>query len=142
MANVPWTRVVFASSLLLLMPYIILRIHGIIICVFGHYYPEILDFLQLIVTVTADFVYAYKGLRSLIRPDEKLLQKCNKYFAISFVISTLSLLVTTCFDDEEMIAITYETVNMFTISFSGVSLFLYNMKLSDDKEEENNNEQL
>lgn len=139
MGSIQCTRIVFAVSLILLLPYATLRMFGILGCVFGQFFAEFMDFLQLVVTVAADLFYVYKGMRAAIKLDERLITKCNKYFTVCFILSILSLIMTTCFDDEEMIAIAYEAMNVCVLSFSGVSLFLLNMKLFDAKEDTNNN---
>ena len=141
MCSLRGTRTLLIVSLVLLLPYIALRILFILACVFSDFYAEFVDFLQLVVTASADSYYVYKGMRALIKMDERLITKCHKYFTVCFILSVLSLIMTTCLDDEEMMAIAFETINIFALSFSGASLFLLNMKLLDQKEETNNNAQ-
>lgn len=121
------------------MPYIALRMFGIMGCVFNRFIAEFADFLQMVITTAADLFYVYIGLKAVLMLDEKLLEKSSKFFAVCFTLSILSLIITTCFDDEDMIAISYDSINVFVLSFSGVCLFLLNMRARDVKEESNNN---
>lgn len=139
MGGVKCVCIVFAASLLLLLPYIALRIFGIMGCIFGHFIAEFLDFLQMVMSVASDLFYVYVGLKAVLKLDDKRLERCSKIFAVSFTLSVLSVIITTCFDDDDMIAISYDCINVFVLSFSGVSLFLLNMKVRDEKEEANNN---
>lgn len=139
MGSISCTRILFAVSLVALIPYIALRVFGLLGCVFGKFFAEFIDFLQLIVTVAADSYYVYKGVKVAMQQDDILIKKCYKYFSISVILAIFSLIMTTCFDDEEMMATSYEVINIIALLFSGATLFLFNMKILDDKEETNNN---
>lgn len=134
MASLIFLRIMFIVSLILLMPYIFLRLYGVAGCLVHQFDAEFIDFLQLFVTACADLFFVYKGLRAVSRMDETLINKCSKYFSVCFLLTVLSLIVTTCFDDEEMIAIMYDTVNLFLFLFSGISLFMLRIKLQEIRE--------
>lgn len=139
MRGVKCVRILFATSLLLLLPYIALRIFGIMGCIFGHFIAEFVDFLQMVLSAASDLFFVYVGLKTVLILDDKWLSRCYKVFALCFILSILSVIITTCFDDEDMIAVSYDCINVLVLSFSGVSLFLLNMKVRDEKEEANNN---
>ena len=139
MATTRCARLTFAVSLALLIPYLILRLLIAFECLFGPFYTDAIDFLQLVTTVSCDTFYVFQGVMALLRTDVKRLDRCSRYFAICFVLSILSVILTTCFDDEDMINVFYDAVNCLTIAFSGVCLFHLNMKMQDERDDANNN---